>query len=99
MHPLNKKVLRDIWRLRGQVLAIALIVASGVSVLVMSLSAMQALSDTADAYYERYRFAQIFAHAKRAPLRLANELNAIPGVQTAEPRVAQYAQLDVGRFQ
>ena len=44
MHPLNKKVLRDLKRLWAQSLAIALIVASGVGVLVMSLAAMQAIT-------------------------------------------------------
>ena len=43
MRPLNRKLVRDLIRLRGQALAIALIVASGTAVLVMSLTAMQAL--------------------------------------------------------
>ena len=37
MGALNRKLLRDLWRLRGQVLAVALIVGSGVAVLVMSI--------------------------------------------------------------
>lgn len=93
--PLDRKLLRDLWRLRGQALAIALIVASGVSVLVMSLSAMQALSDSSAAYYERYRFGDVFASLKRAPLRLREELEALDGVQFADLRVVQYAILDM----
>ena len=38
MRALNRKLFRDLWRLRGQVIAIAMVVASGVAVLVMSLS-------------------------------------------------------------
>jgi len=38
MRSLDRKILRDLWHLRGQVLAIALVVASGVAVLVMALS-------------------------------------------------------------
>ena len=67
MHPLDRKLFRDLWRLRGQVLAIALVVASGVAVLVMFLSAFTGLEETARAYYERYRFAQVFASVTRAP--------------------------------
>jgi len=93
--PLDRKLFRDLWRLRGQALAIALIVASGVAVLVMSLSAMEALSDSSRAYYERYRFAEVFSSLKRAPLRLAAEIEAIDGVQLAELRVVQFAILDM----
>ena len=54
---LDRKLLRDLWRLRGQVLAIGLVIASGVGLLVMSLTSLEALRDTSAAYYERYRFA------------------------------------------
>lgn len=98
MRALDRKLFRDLWRLRGQVLAIALVVASGVGVLLMSLSAIEALEETATAYYERYRFAQVFAQVKRAPGRLAERIAAIPGVQTAETRIVKFAVLDVAGF-
>ncbi|MEE4284097.1 MAG: ABC transporter permease, partial [Pseudomonadales bacterium] len=91
MHPLNRKIQRDLLRLRGQSLAIALIVASGVGVLVMSLAAMQALTDTAAAYYERYQFADVFADATRAPRKVLREIEALPGVRIAEGRIVKYA--------
>jgi len=40
---LHRKLLRDVWRLRGQVLAIALVMASGVAVMVMSLTTVESL--------------------------------------------------------
>ena len=98
MRALNRKLLRDLWRLRGQVLAIALVIASGVAVLVMSLTALEALQGTAEAYYERYRFAQVFASVKRAPERLAARIAALPGVQTVETRIVELAILDVEGF-
>ena len=98
MRALNRKLLRDLWRLRGQVLAIALVIASGVAVLVMSLTALEALQGTAEAYYERYRFAQVFASVKRAPERLAVRIAALPGVQTVETRIVELAILDVEGF-
>ncbi len=67
MRALDRKVLRDLARMRGQVLAVALVIASGVAVLVMSLSTLDALRETTRAYYERYRFAQVFAALERAP--------------------------------
>ena len=98
MRALNRKLLRDLWRLRGQVLAIALVIASGVAVLVMSLTALEALQGTAEAYYERYRFAQVFASVKRAPERLASRIAALPGVQAVETRIVELAILDIEGF-
>ncbi|MDH3660857.1 MAG: ABC transporter permease [Alphaproteobacteria bacterium] len=98
MRALNRKLMRDLWRLRGQILAIALVVASGVAVLVMSLSALEALVETSEAYYERYRFAHVFAGVKRAPDHLARRIAAIPGVQTVETRIAKFAILDIEGF-
>ena len=98
MHPLNRKIFRDLRRLRGQAFAIAMIVASGVGVLVMSLSAMQALTDTTQAYYERYQFADVFAVTKRTPMHVVRELEGIDGVRTIEPRIVQYATIDVESF-
>jgi putative ABC transport system permease protein len=95
MRALNRKVLRDIWHLRGQVFAIAMVIASGVSVLVMSLSTQQALIQTVDAYYERYAFGDVFAWLTRAPDQLANRIAAIEGVQIVETRVVRYATLDM----
>jgi putative ABC transport system permease protein len=95
---LDRKLLRDLVRMRGQVGAIALVIASGVGVLVMSLSTIEALDETATAYYERYRFAQIFASVKRAPERLAGRIATIPGVQAVETRIVEMATLDVAGF-
>lgn len=98
MRALDRKLWRDVWRLRGQVLAIAMVIASGVAVLVMSLGAVEALRETASAYYERARFADVFAHVTRAPELLARRIGDIPGVQTVDTRIAQIALLDVKDF-
>jgi putative ABC transport system permease protein len=99
MHPLDRKLLRDLWRLRGQVIALAMVVASGVAVLVMFLSAVESLEETARAYYERYRFAQVFATVKRAPEELRDKIVHIPGVQWVETRVTKLALIDVAGFE
>ena len=89
VHALDRKLLRGLWRMRGQVLAIGLIMASGIGVLVMGLTTVEALDETARAYYERYRFGQIFANVKRAPQRVVAQIATIPGVQTVETRIVQ----------
>lgn len=98
MRALNHKLVRDLWRLKGQVVAIGMVVASGVAVLVMSLTALDSLQETAEAYYERYRFAQVFANVKRAPERLAHRIADIPGVQAVETRISKFATLDLEHF-
>ena len=98
MKVLNKKLIRDLWKLRGQVFAVALVIGSGVATLVMSLSTIEALEDTADAYYQRYRFGEVFAFATRAPLRLTNQVAKINGVQTVQARISRYASLDIQGF-
>ncbi|WP_395339412.1 ABC transporter permease [Ningiella sp. W23] len=95
---IDKKLFRDLWRLRGQVLAIALVIGSGVATLVMSLSTVDALRDTTEAYYERYKFADVFAYATRAPERLAKSLSEIPGVQTVDTRITEYVTVDIADF-
>lgn len=98
MRALDHKLIRELWRLRGQVLAIAMVIASGAAVLVMSLSTVEALSETATAYYERYNFADVFAGATRAPERLAERIADVPGVQFVQSRISRYATLDIEGF-
>ena len=95
---LDRKVLRDLWRLKGQVLSIALVIASGVALLVMSLSTYEALSMTSTAYYERYNFGHVFANVKRAPRTLHDRIRMLDGVQTTELRISMQVVLDVADF-
>ena len=54
--------------MKGQAFAIALVIAAGISMFVMYLSNFESLQRTQQAYYERQRFADVFASLKRAPL-------------------------------
>jgi len=98
MMTLDRKLTRDLVRLKGQVLAIALVVASGVALLMMSLGTMRALDEMARIYYERYAFAHVFAGLERAPMDLAQRIAAIPGVQIVEPRISKFALLEIEGF-
>ncbi len=96
---LDRKLFRDLWEMKGQALAIAAVVASGVTMYVMYLSNFDSLRRTQDAYYERFRFADVFAQCKRAPLRLGQRIAAIPGVARADLRVVADVTLDVAGFE
>lgn len=92
---LDRKLLRDLWSMRGQAIAIGLVIACGVATFVMSLTTLESLQVTQATYYDRYRFAQVFAHLKRAPITLANRIAVIPGVAQAQTRIVRDVNLDV----
>lgn len=98
MSALTRKLLREVWHLRGQALAIAVVIGGGVATLVMSLSSLDSLTLTRDAYYRDFRFAHVFASLKRAPESLRESIEAIPGVQQAETRVIAAVNLDIPGF-
>ncbi len=81
---LTKKLLRDLWHLRGQVVAIVLVMASGIATYLMAISNLDSLVETRDRFYREYRFADVFSHLKRAPLSLGQDIAAIDGVGEVE---------------
>jgi len=95
MSALDRKLLRDLWHIRGIALAIALVIGAGLATFVMSLGAVNSLAETRTAYYERYRFADVFAQVKRAPQRLMAHIENIPGVKHAEDRIVKGVILDL----
>ena len=95
MHAIDKKLLRDFKRLWIQAVAIALVLACGVAILLTSVGMYKALSETRAAYYERNRFADVFAHTTRAPLSLLSEIARIDGVMSVEARISGDAILDI----
>ncbi|MEZ5841374.1 MAG: ABC transporter permease [Hyphomicrobiales bacterium] len=95
MAMLGRKLGRDLRRLWPQALAIALVMAAGVATLILAAGAYASLSETRAAYYERNRFADIFAGVTRAPSVLAGRIAEIPGVAAVETRIVKLALLDI----
>ncbi|PKM06955.1 MAG: ABC transporter permease, partial [Gammaproteobacteria bacterium HGW-Gammaproteobacteria-7] len=95
MTALHHKLLRDLRALRGQVVAIALVMVGGIGMMVMALSNYQALSDTRALFYGEFRFAEVFAQVERAPLALVDEVRAIAGVRAVEARAVASANLEL----
>jgi putative ABC transport system permease protein len=92
---LDRKLLRDLLGMKGQALAIGMVLAAGIAMYVAYLSNFDSLRRTQDAYYDRFRFADVFAFCKRAPLRLEERLREIPGVAVADTRVVVDVTLDL----
>lgn len=98
MNALDRKLWRDLGRMKGQALAIALVVMCGVGTYVMFLATLEALRTTQDSYYRDYRFAEVFTSLKRAPEALRQRILDIPGVEQAETRVVADIRLDMPDF-
>src|SRR6185369_2933924 len=98
MRALDIKLFRDLRRLWAQALAIALVVAGGVSTIVLAVGSLRSLEETRTAYYDRYQFADVFALVRRAPKGLLDQIAEIPGVAAAEGRVSKLALLDIPQF-
>ncbi len=95
MNALNRKLIRDFWRLRGQVTAVVLVIACGVASFVAMRSNYYSLIASQNATYEKYRFANVFAFVKRAPETLLSQISAISGVASAQTRIVRDVNLDV----
>ncbi|MGG6293937.1 ABC transporter permease [Leptolyngbya sp. AN02str] len=95
MTALDKKLMRDLLHLWGQVLAIALIIASGIAVFVAMQTAYESLNLSRSTYYEQYQFADVFGSLKRAPNSLVPSIQALPGVAQVQTRVLADVTLDV----
>ncbi len=92
---LDRKLLRDLRALKSQALAVALVMACGLAMMIMTRSLMLSLETTRRSYYERYHFAEVFARLKRAPNAVRDELAAIPGVAAVQTSIAIQVTLDV----
>lgn len=92
---LDKKLIRDVTRLYAQILAIAMVMACGVATIIIGVGAYRSLDETRQAFYDRYRFANVFSSAVRAPLNLADRIAEIPGVSAVELRIVKPVLLDI----
>jgi putative ABC transport system permease protein len=98
MRAIDRKLWRELWAMRMQAVAIALVIISGVGIFIMSLSTLDSLYETRARYYSSHHFAEVFARLKRAPLAVRERIVEIPGVDKVETRVIAYVNLDVPGF-
>jgi putative ABC transport system permease protein len=96
---LDRKLLRDLWRMRGQAVTIALVVACGIGGFIATHSTHDSLTRARDTFYETSQFPHLFADLKRAPNAVARDIARIPGVAQLRTRVVQDVQLDMPGIQ
>ncbi len=92
---LHRVLLRDLWHLRGQVLATAVVVGCGIGAFTAMLSTHRSLALARSQFYGAHRFGDVFAHLTRAPDAIRDALRRIPGVSAVETRVVEDVTLSV----
>jgi putative ABC transport system permease protein len=92
---LDRKLWRDLRRMKGQVLAVALVMACGLAMMIMARSLIHSLESTRREYYEANRFAEVFVQLKRAPNSLAARVAEIPGVARVQAGISVQVTLDI----
>ena len=90
---IDRKLLRDLRQLRGQVVTIALVVACGIASYVTLQSTFASLERSMVRYYRDSRFGDAFVHLERAPEEVRRQLEAIPGVALVYTRVVEAVTL------
>lgn len=95
MTGLQIKLLRDFRTMGAQVLAIAVLIIGGISVLISSWSSYLSLQLAKNNFYQEYQFADVFAEVKRAPESVAHKISQLPGVKSLEFRIIETGLVDL----
>lgn len=95
MRALDRKLMRDLWQLRSQIVTVALVAASAFAGFAGSLATYHSLDEARTSFYRSSRFGDIFVDLKRAPRALEQRLADIPGVAAVATTVVFDVTLDV----
>lgn len=92
---LDRKLVRDLNHLKGQAVAVALVMACGLAMMIMARSLILSLESTRQQYYEAHRFADVFVQLKRAPNWVRSQVAEIPGVAAVQAGLSVQVTLDI----
>jgi putative ABC transport system permease protein len=92
---LDRKLWRDLRRMKGQAIAVALVMGCGLAMMIMARSLIYSLESTRREYYEANRFAELFVQLKRAPNAIAARIGELPGVAAVQSGISIQVTLDI----
>ena len=95
MLKLDLKLVRDLSQMKGQVIAIVLVIAAGIAVFTMSMCSYSSLKNGQESFYRDFRFADVFSNAKRCPNSIIPRIKELSGVSAVEARLVYEVLLDV----
>lgn len=96
MKVLNKKLLRDLWKNKGQFLSALIIVIIGVMFYSSLNSAYRNLEGASQKYYEENRFADLWVSVLKAPENMEERIGGLPFVERATGRIIEDVNLEIG---
>ncbi len=95
MRPLSRKLVRELWLLKGQLIAIIVVIACGIANFTAFRSVGQSLILTRQSFYDQSKFPDVFVAARRVPESITARLERIPGVAVVQTRITQDVLLDL----
>jgi putative ABC transport system permease protein len=95
MSVLDRKLQRETRRLLGQIITIALVLAGGITCFISLRGTYLSLDAARTAYYERYRFAHVFARAERVPESVAHRLLLLQSVERVDTRISEEVMVPI----
>ncbi|HEY6909691.1 MAG TPA: ABC transporter permease [Myxococcales bacterium] len=95
MTALDRKLLREVKHLKGQIVTIALVLAGGITTFIGLRGTYASLLQSREAYYDRQRFAHVFAVLERAPESIGRRIEAMPGVAAVQTRISKEVSLPI----
>ncbi len=95
MRALTRKALREVKLLRGQLVAIILLIAAGSATFIMMRSMHTSLVESLASYYQSQHYPDLFVDVKQAPNQLLANLRATPGVTDVRLRIRKRISIDI----
>jgi putative ABC transport system permease protein len=92
---LSKKLWADLIALKGQVISIALVVSTGIAVIIGALSCYDSLRWAQQYFYQHYQFANLFVSLKHAPNTLMTQMAKIPGIKQVQLEINKEVKIDI----
>jgi putative ABC transport system permease protein len=89
MKALDKKLFRELNKMKGQIFAITSVIACGIALYISFNSGYLNLQLTRDSYYEKYRFHDFSISMEKAPANSVFKVENIPGVRAAMGRIVK----------
>ena len=93
--PMTRKLMRDLWMMRGQGIALATVIGCGVAIFLMMNGTHGSLLQARESYYASFRMADGWAPVRRAPNALIDHIKTIDGIRRAEGRISSGAILNI----
>lgn len=97
MSVLDRKLLRELVRAKGLLLAITSIIAVGVMCFIYMRSCYHNLENAKSAYYAQCRMADFWIDVKKVPVPELAAVEALPGVTDLRHRIRFFATVDLPR--